>query len=209
MYKRQFEEYAKQTVLDYEDSRLEEKYPEFKALMREYRDGILLFELTDQKVWSMAVKDTAGLEAYYQEHKQDFMWPRRIEGTIYTCSNADVAKRTRKLVKKNTAISEILTEINVESQLDLKVESGKFGSVDKPILEKANWEVGISENIEENDQIVFVDIEQVLEPEPKQLDEAKGAITAAYQDQLEEDWIEELRSKYDYEVNREVLYTIQ
>ena len=204
-----FEEFAKQTILDYEDGRLEQKYPEFKALMKEYRDGILLFELTDQKVWSMAVKDTTGLEAYYEANKQNFMWPRRIEGTIYTCANSDVAKRTRKLVKKKKPVSEILSEINLDSQLDLKVETGKFTKEDQPILEKVAWETGMSDNIEENDQVIFVGVDNVLEPEPKQLDEAKGAITAAYQDQLEEDWITELRAKYKYEVNKEVLYTIQ
>jgi hypothetical protein len=66
-------------------------------LMKEYRDGILLFELTDQKVWGKAVRDTAGLDAYYAAHKSDFMWDTRYDAIVYTCSDAAVAKQVRGL----------------------------------------------------------------------------------------------------------------
>lgn len=206
---KKFNEFAEQEILNYEDSRLEEKYPEFSALMKEYRDGILLFELTDEKVWSKAVKDTTGLNEFYEANKQDFMWPERIGGTIYTCASAKVAEKTKNLVKMGKSISETLTEINQESQLDLKVEAGRFAKEDQAILGKVTWEVGVSENVAISDQVVFVAIDQVIEPQPKELNEAKGAITAAYQDQLEEDWITELRTKYLYTINKEVLYSIK
>lgn len=207
--KQKFEEFSKECVLNYEDGRLEEKYPAFKALMQEYRDGILLFELTDEKVWSMAVKDTTGLQAFHDANKEDFMWPERLDATIYTCANAEVAKKTKKLVKKKKPVSEILATINAESQLDLKVETGKFAKEDNDIISMIAWEKGISLDQTVNDQIVFVNVVEVLAPMPKALDEAKGAITAAYQDHLETEWIKELRAKYPYTVNKEVLYTIQ
>ena len=72
-------------LLDYEDARLEAKHDDFRLLMEEYHDGILLFELTDEKVWSKAVKDTAGLEAYHAAHVGDFMWGTRAEVDIFTC----------------------------------------------------------------------------------------------------------------------------
>lgn len=204
-----FDEFAEQEVLAYEDSRLEEKYPAFDALMKEYRDGILLFELTDERVWSKAVKDTSGLDEFYEANKQDFMWPERVEGTIYTCANTDVAEQTKELIAKDRSISEILAEINKDSQLDLNVESGRFAKEDRSILENISWEIGVSNNVPVNDQVVFVVIDQVMGSRPKELSEAKGAITAAYQDQLEEDWIMDLREKYPYSINKEVLYSIK
>lgn len=205
----QFKSFANECVLNYEDSRLERKYPKFKALMQEYRDGILLFELTDDKVWSMAVKDTSGLKAFHEEHATEFMWPERVDATVYTCANVEVAKKTRKLVKKKKPVSEILATINAESQLDLSVESAKFAKGDNDSVDDVPWEEGISADLVVNDQTAFVHIKEVLQPMPKELEEAKGAITAAYQDHLEDNWIKELRAKYPYTVNKEVLYTIQ
>ena len=77
--------------------RLEAKHDDFRLLMEEYHDGILLFELTDEKVWSKAVKDTAGLEAY-AAHVGDFMWGMRAEVDIFADEKA--VKAARKAVKK-------------------------------------------------------------------------------------------------------------
>jgi peptidyl-prolyl cis-trans isomerase SurA len=70
-YNKSYKEFVDETVINYEDGNLESKYPEFRNLLKEYRDGILLFDLTDQKVWSKAVKDTAGLKAFYEKNKNN------------------------------------------------------------------------------------------------------------------------------------------
>ena len=70
-------------LLLHEDTQLERKHNDFRLLMEEYHDGILLFELTDQNVWSRAVKDTAGLVAYHEAHLDDFMWDDRLDVGIY------------------------------------------------------------------------------------------------------------------------------
>ncbi|MCB0430443.1 MAG: peptidylprolyl isomerase, partial [Flavobacteriales bacterium] len=57
-----YHDFVEFSCLAYEDARLEQKYPEFRDLVNEYHDGILLFEMMDKKVWSRAVKDTSGLE---------------------------------------------------------------------------------------------------------------------------------------------------
>jgi peptidyl-prolyl cis-trans isomerase SurA len=75
--KEAYDNFVNKTLLDYEENKLDQKYPEFKTLMEEYRDGILLFELTDQKVWSAAVKDTAGLELFFEQNKVNYQWADR------------------------------------------------------------------------------------------------------------------------------------
>src|SRR5204863_3959906 len=94
-----YDQFVSESCMNYKESRLEIENPEFKTLMEEYRDGILLFELTDRKVWSKAVKDTAGLKEFYEKNKNNYMWPDRVEATIYTCANANAAKETRKWMK--------------------------------------------------------------------------------------------------------------
>jgi peptidyl-prolyl cis-trans isomerase SurA len=203
-----FAAFVDEKVLAFEDAHLEEKYPEFRMLMKEYRDGILLFELTDQKVWSRAVKDSTGLERFYQANQMTWMYPVRYEGDLYDCANADVAKQVRALHKKGKRGQEIADVVNKGSALNLNVESGVYNEDDKPYL-KGNAMVGLTPNYDVNGRVVIADLKGVLPPSPKPLNEARGLVTAAYQDQLEKEWIAELRAKYPVVVNKDVLNTIR
>lgn len=203
-----FNEMVEESLLAYEDEHLEEKYAEFRMLMKEYRDGILLFELTDQNVWGRAVRDTAGLEAFQAEHASEFMWPTRYDVDLYTCANAAVAMQVRGLLKKGTRGAALMKAVNTKDPLALRIESGVFSAEQKPIL-KDLTATGLSKDLSSEDAVRIVDVKQIMPPAPKALDEARGAITAAYQDSLESEWVKELRSKYPVVVNKEVLYSIQ
>jgi len=195
-------------LLQLEDSKLEEKYTPFRLLMKEYREGILLFEMTDQMVWSKAVKDTAGLSAFYEANKTKFMWPERASVVIYTCSNADIAKKVRKMLKDDKDKSAIAGELNKESQLNLQVQEGIYAQDDNALLAKAPWKVGLSEDIADNDQIVILQFKEIMPPAVKKLDEARGMITSEYQTFLEQEWIASMRKEHKYNVNKEVLHSI-
>ena len=195
-------------LLQLEDARLEEKHTAFRLLMKEYREGILLFEMTDQMVWSKAVKDTAGLAAYYESNKENFKWPERANVIMYTCSSPEIAKKTRKMLNAGKDKSTIAGELNQESQLNLQVQEGVFAREDNALLDKTTWKVGISEDIADNGQIVIVQFKEIISPTIKKLDEARGMITSEYQTYLEQQWITEMRAEHKYQVNKEVLYTI-
>jgi peptidyl-prolyl cis-trans isomerase SurA len=195
-------------LLKLEDARLEEKHTAFRLLMKEYREGILLFEMTDQMVWSKAVKDTAGLAAYYEANKENFKWPERANVIMYTCSSPEIAKKTRKMLNAGKDKSTIAGELNQESQLNLQVQEGVFAREDNALLDKTTWKVGISEDIADNGQIVILQFKEIIPPTIKKLDEARGMITSEYQTYLEQQWITEMRAEHKYQVNKEVLYTI-
>ena len=210
MYVRKiYKQWVETSAIDYEDSKLESKYPDFKALMKEYRDGILLFELTDEKVWSKAVKDSTGLDAFYNSNKNNYMWDDRMDVTIYTCANEKISKATRKLVNKGKLNdNDILNTINKNSQLNLKIETGKFEKTDTTI-KSIPWVVGISQDIKKGNSVVFANVKNIIPKEPKSLLEARGLITADYQSYLEKEWITDLKKKYPVIVNRDVLSTIK
>ena len=205
----QLEAYINDELMAYEDSRLEEKYNDFRLLMNEYHDGILLFELTDEKVWSKAVKDTLGLQAFYEGHKDQFMWEERADVVIYTCKDAKVAKALRKALDKGLDLNAINDQLNETTRLNFSYEEDVLEKSDNPLLEKVDWKVGLSENIDENGQIVIVQINEIKPAAPKTLDEARGLITAEYQNYLEAEWIKSLRSKYRFEINASVLHSIK
>ena len=196
-------------LVKYENGQLETKYPEFKNLINEYRDGILLFDLTDQKVWSKAVKDTVGLKAFYQKNKQNYMWDKRVSASIYTVTDAGIVGKIKMLAGSGTSDAEILKQFNTDSLKIVTIESGKFSRKDNKIIDSLTWNKGLSGDIRINEATGFVYIRKVLKPEPKELNEARGLITADYQNYLEKEWIASLRAKYPVIVNKEVLAKIK
>ena len=203
-----YNDWVKEVALAYEETKLDSLYPDFRNLMQEYRDGILLFELTDKKVWSKAVKDTVGLNEFYEKNKPNYMWPERIEATIYTCSNAAVSKEVRKLLKKIDDDDTLMERINKTSQLNLQIKSGKFVKGDNEVIDMIKWTPGITSDMNHDNQVVFVNVKKVIPQSAKNLDEAKGLITSDYQNLLEKEWISSLRKKYTYKVNQPVVDSI-
>jgi len=118
-----YNKWVEDRIVAFEDSQLEKNYTDFRNLVREYREGILLFDLTDQKVWSKAVKDTTGLKKYYEEHKNAYQWDERADVTNYKCVNANVAKEVRKMLAAKKSDKEILETVNKTSQLNLSIEN--------------------------------------------------------------------------------------
>ena len=201
-------EYADERILAYEDSRLEEKYPEFRMLMKEYRDGILLFELTDQKVWGRAVKDSTGLDAFHKANADRFMWPTRYEADLYACSDAAASKAMRATLKRGKRGKDLMDVVNKSNALALSIDGGTFSVEEKPFLSSLST-TGMSKDIPFEGKVMVADVKRILPPAPKAIDEARGLITAAYQDHLEKEWINELRGKYPVTVDTAVLYSIK
>lgn len=201
--------YVSNEIIEFEKTQLERKHPEFKALLKEYRDGILLFDVTDQMVWSKAVKDTVGLKEFYDKTKNNYMWPNRLEGEIFSSTNKKTIKKAYKLVKKGLIKSDsIVNFLNKDSQLNIKLESGIFESNEHQFIKNQTWGTGLNKTKMIDDKFVFCNVKQSLVAQPKQLDEAKGLITAAYQEYLETEWLKELEAKHKIVVNDAVLYSI-
>jgi peptidyl-prolyl cis-trans isomerase SurA len=201
--------WVNESVVNYEDSQLEKKYVDFANLYREYRDGILLFDLTDQKVWSKAVKDTAGLRAFYESNKNNYLWDERAEVTTYKCLNDKVAKDMRKLYKAGKTEKQITDELNKSSQLNVTVENVTYLKGENKNVD-ANWKAGIAplNSVEEKNVSVII-VNKILPKSPKTLAECRGNVTADYQNYLDAEWLTYLKKKYTVKVNQEVLDNIK
>ena len=202
-----YKNYVNQKILALENENLESKYPKFKALLKEYRDGILLFELMDDKVWSKAVKDTTGLKEYYENNKDQFVWDERADAEIYACSNEKNAKQVKALLDENEISEKVMSMVNEGTQLNVQLDKGLYEYKQKEIL--AGLEKGVSGIIEKEGTYYVVRINEVKEKSTKELDEAKGLITSKYQEYLESTWLKELEGKYPIKVNEKILYSIK
>jgi len=204
-----YKEFLNDNLIKYENTRLEAKYPDFKNLMAEYRDGILLFDLTDQKVWSRATKDTTGLKDFYESHKNNYMWEERLEATIYTIKDSKLALKVRNFLQSGLTDEALLKEINVDTTKNLKIESGKYSRKENKYIDAVTWAPGLSNDIPANPGVVIVNVKKVIPPEGKTLNEARGLITNDYQNFLEKIWVEYLRNKYTVSVNKDILSHIK
>jgi peptidyl-prolyl cis-trans isomerase SurA len=204
-----YTDFVRKSNLDYELSMLEVKYDDFKNIMQEYKDGILLFELTDNEVWSKAVEDSAGLVAFYEANTDKYMWKERADANLYSCKDAKTATLAKKLAKKGKTTNYILAKCNTKDPLAVKIEEKKFEKGSNNLLDKVSWVPGIYSLDSENDRIKFVHIKEIIAPTAKPLTENMGQATSDYQNKLEQDWIASLRAKYPvkiYEQNVKKLY---
>ncbi len=206
-------------ITRYEDSQLESKYPEFKSLIREYRDGILVFEIMQDEIWKKASKDTTGIKGYYDAHRNDFTYPVRYRGELYSCKDKATSKAISKLLKQGElSSSEIKQSINQTSALNVDVRSQVFNSetTEAFTITKKNgktkmktFKKGVNKAYKNKGTYYLLNVQEVMEPRQREFNEAKGLVTAAYQNELEQKWLEELRKKYSYEIHEEILYGLK
>jgi len=209
-----YTKYVEESLLAYEEQQLPAKYPEYKALLKEYRDGILLFDLTDDKVWSKAVKDTTGLKEFHAKNEGKFMWEKRLDADIYYCQKDSIVEPLKKVLAKKLKKGkpereELLKEFNSDSKLNLRIEEDQYEADDEKILEKVEWKKGVYGPYKDGENQILVLVKDVLAPASKTLKEARGLVTAEYQNHLEKEWIKELRGKYKFKANRELLSKIK
>jgi len=205
-----YKTWVDESVVNFEDSQLEKKYVEFANLYREYRDGILLFDLTDQKVWSKAVKDTLGLKAFYDQNKINYLWEERAEVTTYKCLNEKIAKDLRKMLKSGKTEKDIVDALNKTSQLNVSVENITYLKGENKNVD-SNWKTGVAEKDIKDDKenkVLVIVVNKILPKAPKTIAECRGAVTADYQVYLEKEWLIYLKNKYAVKVDQAVLNTV-
>jgi len=209
-----YQDFVNESFLAYEKQQLLTKYPEYKALLNEYREGILLFDLTNKKVWTKAVEDTIGLQSYFKANIDKYKWENRVDATIYSCTDIATARKVKiQLFKKKFGLTvtsdAILEEANTAAPLSLQIQSKKFAVGDNKYIDSVDWKVGISSDIKLDDgSIIVIEINEFLDTTNKALNETRGKVISDYQTQLEAEWISKLRQKYTVSINSTVLYSL-
>ena len=206
-------EFLNLSLLSYEESQLENKYPEFKNLLKEYKEGILLFDITNNNVWKKAVEDSAGLSNYFNENLSDYKWNERLDVSIFTCLNYNVSYKVRnqlyKLKRGLIKDIDVLNKINSSSPLNVQLVSGQFSKNENNIVDQIVWKKGISKSVKNDDgsyTVVFV--HDILNARAKNLNETKGKVISDYQKFLDLTWIKILRAKYKVDLNKNLLYSL-
>ena len=205
-----YEKFVNQKLIAFEKTQLEKKYPEFKALMKEYRDGILLFEISDQMIWTKAIKDTSGLKEFYMSNTDTWKWPNRIKATIYTSESKKTISKAVSLKKKKGINNDSLIKIiNKENILSLSYESKIIEDFSKYNTSFEELKKGFNKLINDNDKWTTIYVEEKLPMANKKLKECEGLVVSAYQNYLEKAWIENLKNNHSITVDYNTLYSIK
>lgn len=205
-----YNDFINKQCLGYEEKHLEDKYPDFKALMREYEEGILLFEATKIEVWDKASQDTVGLANFFNTVKGKYKWERRAAVSMYNVKTDNI-EDTKDLVNaviefsKTNSSDKVLAEFNKDGKTNVTVIDRTFERGRNNVLDKMSWEVGEISALEvnkRNNAMNFMKIEEILEPGDKTLSEARGYVVADYQDLLEKQWIADLEKRFPIKMNK-------
>lgn len=185
--------------------------PEMRYLIQEYHDGLLLYEISNRTVWDKASKDEAGLKAYFKKNKAKYAWDKpRFKGMAYHVKDQADVKAVQNCVKKlafddwNEALRKTF---NNDSILRIRVEKGIFKTGDNALIDRDIFKTG-REVKETKGFPIDATYGKLLKKGPEDYTDVKGLVTADYQDELEKQWVADLRKKYNVTVNSDVLKTV-
>jgi peptidyl-prolyl cis-trans isomerase SurA len=208
-----YKTYIDEKILAYKEENLPNEFNDFKMLVNEYRDGILLFNLMDQMVWGKSMKDTVGLKKFYEDNKKNYMWGERAVVLTVDCKDdkaeADARKLSVQLLSGKINKETFASKLNKKVKDNIILIDGLYSKDDKnsPVA-NMNWQAGAGETVKKDGKIRFPIIMEIKAPQPKTLKEAKGLVISDYQNYLEKQWIDELRKKYAISINKDVLYQL-
>lgn len=188
---------------------------EMKYLIQEYHDGLLLYEISNREVWDKAAKDEAGLAAYFKNHKKDYSWTEpHYKGIAYHVKTKDDVKAVKNCVKKlpfEQWAEALRQTFNPDSVIRIRVEKGLFKAGDNRVVDSLVFKITPDSKAtpaKMADYPIDAVYGKKLKKGPEDYTDVRGQVTADYQDMLEKAWVSELRRRYSYSVNQEVLKTV-
>ena len=199
-----YEKFLDEQLTAYYDDNLESEFSEFANVMEEYRDGLLLFDLMEKEIWERSKTDTIGLKKFYDDHKMEHMWKRRVDATIISSTKMEEIKKALSLLKKKTDPLDIKAKLNVNNVVNIMTNSGTFEEGNDALPKGLKYEVGISDIFKEGEYYFVTKVDKVLPAGVKTFDECKGKVVNDYQQYLEQNWVNDLKQEFTVKINSDV-----
>lgn len=204
--KNQLDKCINQKLLDYENTQLENKHPDFARVYQEYHDGILLFNISKDKIWDVASTDSVRLENYFNQTDKKYYWGERYKGWIITTKDPDMRSKLETLLdEKELSKQEISDLFNTPTENNVVITDVAAEKGDNPIVDYFIWSGPKPADF--NETTTFVHGNK-SENELKLLKEAWGLYSSDFQEQIEKEWIASLKKKYPITVNKKLLKKI-
>lgn len=198
-----------QSLLDKRADEMAAKDPALRNLIREYHDGLLLYDISNRLVWDKAAKDEAGLAAFFKKNRKRYAWTEpRFKGIAYNCKDAadvEAVKRSIKKVDFDDWAETMRKQFN-DSTLRIKVVKGIFKKGDNALVDREIFQVDTTYTAPKGYEHTAVFGKKLKAP--KTYDDVRELVVADYQEYLEKQWIADLRKQYPVVLNEEALATV-
>ncbi len=205
-----YDTYLDQELSQYYDDNLEKEFPEFSAVMDEYRDGLLLFDLMEKEIWTKSKTDSLGLKSFYEKNLKNYQWKNRLDVTILSSTKLDIIKKAQKYFKNDKSVDFIKEKLNIkDGAVNIMSKVGVFEEGNEALPKSLKFETGISDIIKEGEYYFVTKVNETLPAGPKSLEECKGKAINDYQQYLEENWVKDLKNEFKVEVNQSVFESVK
>ncbi|REE25118.1 peptidyl-prolyl cis-trans isomerase SurA [Winogradskyella pacifica] len=206
---KEYESFIESSILQYREDNLEVENIEYANILKEYRDGLLLFDLMEKEIWNKASQDSTGIESYYGKNKSKYQWSDRVEVVIASSADKSNVKKALKMMKKGNSEAVINEKLNTNDKQNVIFTKGTY-TLDNPVLPSGfKATKGVSAVYEHHDAFHVIDVVEILPAGQKSLDEAKGNVINDYQTEIETNWVTDLYARFNVEVNQETLNAIK
>lgn len=197
-------------MLAKKQAEMEARDSSLKYLIKEYHDGLLLYEISNRHVWAKAQKDEHGLMQYFKKNKKKYKWEEpRFKGVAYRAREEKDIKAVRKLLKKTPFErweEQLRTTFNTDSVLRIRAEKGIFKKGDNALVDHEVFKVHTLPKQIEGYPYSAVYGKKLKSP--KVMDDVRPLVVTDYQEYLESQWVNDLRQKYTVTVNEDIVKTV-
>ena len=200
-----FEAFERESLKKFYQNQLEKEDEKYAAIISEYRDGLLIFDLMRENIWNKAKKDTVGQQRFFDNNRAQYSWDERVSAIIVNATSQQYADQAKEMLQQGKDAKEIKEALNDETGVKAIVTEGKFELSDKNLPDGFVKKEGVSQTYVKGTTYTVVKVLEILPPMQKSLDDVRGRVLSDFQIKVEEDWIESLRNKYDVSVNKKTL----
>ena len=204
-----FESWKDEQLIAYYTDNLENEFIEFKNVMDEYRDGLLLFDLMEKEIWDKSKSDTIGLQNFYNSNVSKYNWTERFDVDILSSTDAIVIESAQKMLQKGKGIEYIKSKLNKNDKVAIMVKSGLFEK-NYDILDKIpNLSIGANNTYKDANYSFVVHVKNIKPSETKALKDCKSKVINDYQQYLESTWVDELKKEFKININTAVFENVK
>ncbi|NBC16533.1 MAG: peptidyl-prolyl cis-trans isomerase [Bacteroidetes bacterium] len=193
------DQFMESIALDYEAAALEERDSEFRRIMREFRDGLMLFQLMEDSVWTAASQDTAGIRAYFDEHREEYRFPERTRVIgLFSSSDSVLTATLDRIDAGALTLDQLATQLEQDTTATMRLDTMLISErTDTAYDMGVGLEPGEHTNTirDRGGQAVMFN-DGTVPARPKTLDEARAEVVTAYQEVLEDQLVADLRERY-------------
>lgn len=201
--------FFEKSILQFREDNLENENEEYAHILKEYRDGLLLFDLMEKEIWNKASKDSLGLEAFYAKNKSKYQWDERVEVLIASSADEAMVKKAQRMMENGTSEDDIKKALNSDKEQNIIFTSGTYPTNDGKLPSNFDAKEGMSPIYKHNEAFHVIDVKALLPAGPKTLEEAKGSVINDFQAELEANWISDLHKRYKVNVNKKALKALK